>query len=54
MVSPLVANAVWAGLGIFALKYLIIIAQLIEKENYENAKKEEEKKEKVIGIKTKR
>lgn len=51
MVSPLVVNAVWAGVGIFALKYLIIIAQLIEKENYENAQKEENKK--VIGIKKK-
>jgi hypothetical protein len=51
MVSPLVVNAVWAGVGIFTLKYLIIIAQLIEKENYENAQKEENKK--VIGIKKK-
>lgn len=51
MVSPLVVNAVWAGVGIFALKYLIIIAQLIEKENYENTQKEENKK--VIGIKKK-
>ena len=43
--SPLLLSAVFTGIGIYALKYLMIIEQLEEKKKFKELEEKEEDKE---------